>query len=140
MVIECKKCKTETTNYTANDVNGWCRDCRTSYQKDRNMNRSALLRGKYKCPDICVYAFKMDDEIMYIGSSDITPFRLNEHYLGYRSFKERSNYNRLEFESNFTWHILWYGDSKEDAIHMEKINIKTFQPKFNKIKYKTYEG
>jgi len=101
----------------------------------RNVNRNGMARRRYKCPDKSVYCFTHNDEIVYIGSSDITPFRINEHYLGHRSFKERSNYNKLEFQMKYRWKILYSGD---DYAHQEKVLIYKHKPKFNRIQYVKY--
>ena len=139
MVIECKKCKIETTNYTAKDVNGWCRDCRRDANADKNNSQNGLARKRYPTPyNVGVYGFKDGDDFIYIGSSDRLPLRIYRHYI--KNFSFEDGLNKLEREVRYSWHILWHGDSLEDAVHMEKLSIQTHQPKFNKIKYKSYEG
>ena len=121
-----------------------CIECRKKYQSTKNPFRNELARRKYPTPhDKCVYAFKEGDEIVYIGESKETSWRINLHYYTNQNnscFYSNGIKDRWMRERDYTWHILWYGDSYKDRLHQEKLNIQLHQPKFNKILYKNYEG
>ena len=126
-------------NFKKDGLQDQCRDC-TAESNSRNVAKARL---KYPIPyDICVYAFKRDDEVVYIGESKDTPLRVYEHLdkTSEKSIFHINGITRFDRKLNYTWHILWYGDTREDAKHQEKILIQIHQPKFNKIKYKSYEG
>ena len=107
-------------------------------------SRRTYLEGKkYPTPsNICVYAFKRGNEIVYIGSSSKTPHRIYNHYNDVADKGKSFCHNEIPLrrQLNYNWHILWYGDDMEDARHQEKILIQAHQPKFNKLKYNNYEG
>ena len=110
-----------------------CDRCHEYNRNIVNPNRNSYAKSKFPTPhDKCVYAFKEGDEIVYIGESCLTSFRLNEHYLGHRGFAGRHGINKLEFQKRFTWHILWHGNNDDYRISQEKELIKLHQPKFNK--------
>ncbi len=119
-----------------------CDRC-TGTNEYKNSKKNDYARMKYPTPhNICVYAFKEGKEVSYIGSSDNTSYRIWEHY-NQKSKTSKSfckKLNPLQRQMKFTWHILWYGDSMEDAFHVEKLMIQSHQPKFNKLKYDNYEG
>ena len=143
MVKTCYKC-----GYTGEDFSPkvkCCRSCKREQNKIDNArhqfkNRSNTYRSKFRVPDIGVYAFEENGEIVYVGSSDGMPFRLYEHYTVKTGKSFCRDLNRLDREIRFRWHVLWHGDNLSDAIHQEKMLIQIHQPKFNKIKYKNYEG
>ena len=120
-------------------VRSRCKKCRVELAKKWNNRRNETARVKYPTPhDKCVYAFKEGDEIVYIGSSDATSFRLYRHFNCHQTFDD--GLNKLQREAKYSWHILWHGNNMDDAHHQEKLNIQLHQPKFNKILYKNYEG
>ena len=127
-------------NYKKSGLQDQCRSC----SKEGNDRRRNLYKRKYPVPsDICVYAFKEGDEMVYIGSSNQTAHRMYEHYHRKPGVWKGSELNKMslfEKQLKLTWHILWYGDDIKDAQHQEKMLIQIHQPKFNKIKYKNYEG
>ena len=122
-------------------------------QCDRCMDRGRRERNKYvrkreessrmRVPfEKGVYSINHGDEIVYIGYSDSVGWRLSEHFnkgAGH-SILAKNGINRLVRELEYSWNILWHGDSIEYARHQEKMLIQAHQPKFNKIKYKNYEG
>ena len=146
MVRQCSCCKYDEGSYRKRSgelvemaSNVRCTKCKEMDTK-RNPRRKEIFRSKYPVPsNVCVYAFKKGDEVIYIGSSEETAKRINRHYND-SEYIFCPDINPLIRQRDFTWHILWHGDDYNDAKHMEKLNIQTFQPKFNKIKYKTYEG
>ena len=144
---ECRLCNEEKSILEFNidkdskdGADSRCKPCFRKYRRGLDTKRSDRWRKVYNCPDVSVYCFTYNDEIVYIGSSEITPFRLKEHYVGIRSFSKRKEMNRLQFEKDFRWKILFTCDNYEDVKHFEKVMIKYYEPKFNKIKYKSYNG
>ena len=118
---------------------GRCKDCRKVEEKNRLANEAS----KYPAPNShCVYAFKKGNEVVYIGESSTPSFRIYEHFnkTSEKSIFQLQGVSRFDRELNYTWHILWHGKDRADARHQEKMNIQVYQPKFNQIKYKSYEG
>ena len=126
---------------------GKCRPCRRKdakvWNSEMHNRRSALEAMKYPTPHLkCVYAFTKGSEIVYIGSSTKTPHRIYNHYNDVAD-KGKSFCHEippLMRQLNYNWVILWYGDNDEYLKSQEKALIQIHQPKFNKIKYKNYEG
>ena len=113
-----------------------CVRCHDYMKKNRTIEkRSDYCRGQYPTPlDSCVYALKADNEIVYIGESSKTPWRLYQHYNNNcnKSIFHKNNINKLLRKRDYSWHILWYGDNDEYRKYQEKELIKLHQPKFNK--------
>ena len=140
MVRICETCKESEVDFSRETS----KNCKSCTDKKRgnlysNKNRSIGFKNKYKVPSIITYAFKDGDKIVYVGSTNNGGYRIWEHYYDkVKSFCR--DLDPIRRELKYTYHVLWHGDSLEDAVHMEKLNIQTHQPKFNQIKYKTYEG
>lgn len=145
---KCAVCKEEhpETNYTKNrsmkdGLQIQCKKCTKSYNDRANSTRNEFARRHYKTPhDKCVYAFKDGNEIVYIGESVVTSYRIWEHYVqgGSKSKSFCKHLNSLERKKRYRWNILWHGDSDEDRKHQEKCLIQLHQPKFNKEKFENY--
>ena len=105
-------------------------------------NISDLYRKKYYCPDNCVYALKSNGEIIYIGSSRNTPYRLYQHLENVSTTGKNIIFESDKERLLSSWVILWHGEDgdNETRIHQEILSIQLHQPKYNKIKYKNYEG
>ena len=115
-----------------------CKDCKN---KENNTVWNRRQSG-YDCPSNSVYCIKDGDEIVYIGSSAFTSRRLYLHFESKKSTHHSfiGDLAPLFRKVKYKWAILWNGDSNEDRAHQEKMLIQIHQPKFNKIKYKNYEG
>ena len=145
----CSRCKKEEGDLTPEGnptyfIAGYKRCARcTSQNESRNARIVNERRAMYPTPhDTIVYAFKEGNEFVYIGSTKEGPLRIWEH-LNKKSMKSVFHclgINRLQREMRFSWHVLWNGDEIKNAHHQEKMLIQIHQPKFNKIKYKSYEG
>jgi len=145
MVKTCTKCKEEkditefhVSNRNPDGLRFHCKECRKSENARTNSRRRDISRNKYPTPhDICTYAIKEGDEIVYIGSTEYGPYRLWEHFNDKKKTFCREE-SPLVKRLKYTWHIVWHGGTYDDAKHQEKVLIQIHQPKFNIIKYKSY--
>ena len=122
-----------------------CKPCNTERNKRIYKIRSSMENSKYGMPSSnCVYGIKKDGVFVYIGSSVNAPWRVHLHMTRKKGDSRTClrDFTPLERQLNFKWHVLWYGDigMNDERVHQEKNLIQIHQPKFNKIKYKTYEG
>ena len=122
------------------------RTCTKCRDRDlvRNKKRNNFSKDYRLSHQNCVYALTDKGSIVYIGSSKNTSYRLYEHFKCRKggSHKFNRNENLLQIQVKYGWSILWFGDDGDDdtRVHQEKTLIQIHQPKFNKIKYKSYEG
>lgn len=134
-IKECTRCSKKHELETK-----YCQDCKDYMNNVANpkwnSQRNARMATKYVAPNESVYAFLEDEEVVYIGSSGETPFRIYKHYND-RHVSFAKDMSPLMRQSKFTWKILYQGS---DYSHVEKILIRNMDPKYNKIKYKNYHG
>ena len=118
--------------FTHNDKT--CDRCRERNHNWVIKNRALAYSSEFPIPAISVYAFKEGDEIVYIGSSKNAPARLRDHFYGVKNTAHSfmKNLNPLQRKKKYSWDVMWFGDSLDDARWNEKELIKLHQPKFNK--------
>ena len=150
MVKECKTCGVEKLisefhrdSGRKDGLDPRCKECQKAKRarlqggNKRNIGPSKRYGIPYQ---IGVYALKKGNEIVYIGHSDSVAARIDVHFG--KTGRESILYfekNKLKRKLEYTWHILWHGDSMDDAYHQEKLLVQLHQPKLNKIKYLNYE-
>ena len=144
-ICEEEKVSTEFHLHKANSdgLRAECKECRKTRDK-RWMGKGAVI-SRYNQQyginqSIMTYAFKEGDEIVYVGSTNHGGFRIWEHYNKNTIASFARHESPLLRQMKYTFHIVWYGDSKDDAFHHEKLWIQIHQPKFNKLKFNNYVG
>ena len=130
-MVEEKKCTRCGAEHE--ESGAYCVDCK-DYMRGANKLRNERFSRAYKAPLNSVYAFYDGDECAYIGSSSEPSKRIYEHYNDmHKTFAP--DVNGLRRQLKYSWKILYTGD---DYSHMEKVLVRTMNPKLNKIKYKNY--
>ena len=113
-----------------------CDRCIERSRRSQHERTKMSPKRHYPAPDKCVYAFFEGNEMVYIGESSNTSFRISEHFCrknhGTWSGSPFIHLNPLERKKRFRYEILWYGDNDEYRKHQEKELIKLHQPKYNK--------
>ncbi len=141
MVKKCTKCYTEKPVSDFYYENGRHRaDCKAC-KRETSMRGNTIKPG-YDCPNNAVYGIFDADGLCYIGSSKSTSRRLYLHFesKGSTHHQFMSDMAPIKRKMAYRWKVLWHGDSLEDRERTEKLLIKALEPKFNKIKYKHYNG
>lgn len=134
MVKYCSKCDKEKSNWyknksTNDGLDVICKDCRKGWNSKQNANRNRHQDRHYPTPhDKCVYAIMDKDEIVYIGESMHTPFRLWRHFRG-----DKGQTSLVEVRKpHWTYQILWYGDDDEHRKYQEKQLVQLHRPRYNR--------
>ena len=127
---QCSRCKKEEGDVTFDlrKKNGkpycHCDNC-TNYRlniSNWNERRKDRYKKKYGLDsNNCVYAFFDKGDLVYIGESDNTGFRLhnqinNKSKTGNSSLKKYNVLQRKQLE----WRILWSGEEGDDKTRLEK--------------------
>ena len=150
-IKECKTCGVEKSELDFHKDSGRkdgldprCKECQKAKRSrlQGGNKRNIGPSKRYKIPfQIGVYALKKEGKVVYIGHSDSVAARIDIH------FGKTGKESVLHFEGNklirkrdYSWHILWHGDSMDDAYHQEKLLVQLHQPELNQLKYNNYEG